>query len=229
MANIITTNILHNFLAATQSSYSTASVTPTANRVCLFLVGASGGTTPNVPTVTGASVTWTQVATVAINGFVRLTVFRTYNTSPGTGALTIDFGGQNQDRCDWILDDFQNTKVTGGNGADAIVQSATNSGASASSLAATLSAFANSANATYGGLVAQNATLRTITAGSGYTKTIEQDTSDFMALASQFRVDNDTTVDFTTSGTASHLGVIGIELANITPKASGGSFLLNFV
>lgn len=216
MANIATANITSGSSVVGATSFNTASVTPTANRLCLLMVTNAGSGSPAIPTVTGASATWTQIATIEINTFVRVTVFRTFNASPGTGALTIDFGGQSQDRCGWILDDFTNTKTTGTNGADAINQSATNSAATTTTVVATLGAFLGSLDATYGACVTQNGTLRTIAAGTGFTETVEVDTGDsLMALSSEFRNDNDTSVDFTASGSASHLGIVAIELVNI--------------
>ena len=229
MANIATTNITSGNSNTPATSFNTASVTPTANRICLLAVGASGGALPNTPTVTGASATWTKIADVGINGFVRLTIFATFNAAPGTGALTIDFGGQSQDRCAWVLDNFTNTRITGVNGANAIVQAITNSAASDTTVIATLATFSNTANATYGACLTQNATLRNIAAGTGFTETIETDTADFMALSTEFRNDNDTSVDFTASGSSSHLGVVGIELANLSTEVTPGTGAVNFL
>lgn len=223
MANIVATNVMSGHSTSTASSYNTASVSPTSGRVHFLAVASGGGSTRNTPTVTGASMTWTQVTTLEINGFVRLTVFRTYSTSPGSGALTIDFDGQNQDRCAWILDNFTETRVTGTNASNAVVQSNGTSGSSASTVSTTLSAFASVDNATYGACVTQNSGIRTITAGTGFTELDEEDTGDnIMALATMFRNDNDTSVDFTASASSTHLGVIGVELANLSTEFTGG-------
>lgn len=230
MANISTSNVTFGSSVVSASSYNTASVSPSANVVYLLAVSATAGTN-TIPTVTGAGMTWTQVDSQNINNIGTLTVFRAISASPSSGALTIDFGGHNQDRVGWILDSFANTRITGSNGANAIVQTAKNVASSGTSLTATLSAFANSANATYSAAMNQSAGLgRTNAAGTGFTETKEVDTSDsFMALSTNFRNDNDTSADFTASGSIAHLGIVAIELANVSTETSGTPFLLNFI
>ena len=134
-----------------QSSYATASVSPAANALMVLAVLNSHGTAATLPTVTGASMTWTQIATALdASGTFRITMFRAMSASPGSGALTIDFGGTTQTGGTWSLAQFTGAQTTGTNGADAVVQSASNTAASGSSLTVTLgSAFGSASNLAY--------------------------------------------------------------------------------
>ena len=86
------------------SSYETASISPSANRVVLVCVASndsSGG--PDTPTVSGADMTWTQVATEVYTASLRrVTIFRGVDSTPSSGALTISFGSTQND-CHWTV------------------------------------------------------------------------------------------------------------------------------
>lgn len=153
----------------------TSSVSPTANR--LVIVGVmswkSGGATAATPTVTGASMTWTQIVTVVATmgaSSYRTTLFRSLNAAPGSGQLTIDWGGQSQDNSSSSVDQFSGIDISGSNGANAIVQSATNSSnASATSITFSLAAFTSAANAAYG-FAGMDGGGSTFSAGAGFTQ-----------------------------------------------------------
>src|SRR5687767_13823040 len=105
-----------------QSSYATASITPTANRLILCFV-QSRASSAAVPTLTGCGLTWVQVSTGANSTTaLRLTLFRAMGAAPSTGALTIDFGGQVQANCSWSVVEFDGVDTSGTNGSGAIVQ-----------------------------------------------------------------------------------------------------------
>lgn len=148
---IVGSHLLSNGDASDLTSYTTGTVTPTANRLVFFLVTNGCASAPNVPTVTGASMTWTQVATGANASHDGLTLFRALSSSPGSGACTIDFGGQTQTSCDWSVVEFTGMVTSGTNGADAVVQGVANNGGTATSGTVTLSAFSSIQNATFGG------------------------------------------------------------------------------
>lgn len=130
------------------TSFTTASHTPTANALQLLWVESHNASNLNgPPTVTGNSLTWVQVATVAFTTAVRrLTLFRALGAAPGTGVSTIDFGADAQTSCVWTLVQFAGVDVSGTNGSGAIVQSGTDANASGTAVGVALAALENSKN-----------------------------------------------------------------------------------
>ena len=144
--------------ATDATSYATASVTPAANALILASFATRTGITadPNTPTLTGCGLTWEVVQSVVYDNTSssrrRLTTFRAMGSSPSTGALTFDCGGQTQTGAVWSIDQFTNVDTSGTNGSGAVVQSAQsaildNSGTPATSLTVTLGAFSSPNNA----------------------------------------------------------------------------------
>lgn len=100
---------------------------------------------PNIPTLSGGSLTYTQEATTAAGTTNRrLTRFvaQIVGASPGAYTLTADFAAQTQTLCFWHI-----TNITGGDTSDIFVDgnSLTNSGTGTSG-SVTLSAFASTDN-----------------------------------------------------------------------------------
>lgn len=223
---IAASHLLTNGSGANQTSYDTASISPTANR--LVLVAVANDTTDGVePTVTGNGMTWVKVATV-VSAVGRLTVFRSLSASPSAGALTIDFGAQLQSRCGWSVVEFSGMDTSGANGAGAIVQSATNTGTSATTLAVTLSAFGNAGNATYGAISVGSSPVASITAGTGFTEQGEIQVESVLTVESEFKDSNDTSVDWTSSETAARLAGIAIEI-KVAGAATATPRIVNFI
>lgn len=195
------------------SSVNTASVSPGANKlITVTVVNARNGQPATLPTISGASMTWTQVNTVTANtNSWRGTIFRGLSASPGSGALTISFGGTSQDAgILWYVNEFSGTKTTGTNGADAIVQSATNVATGTNSgITVTLSAFGNSNNAAYGYCATQGSSP---TVGSGFTL-ISTQTSVSVRSINEFKNSQDTTVDFSWGSVGTQGHAIAIEIA----------------
>ncbi len=226
MAVATPTNLTKSGSSTGASSYNTASVSPGANRLQLLTVASRTGITANSnqPTVTGCGLTWVAIATVVYDDTSssrkRVTLFRALGASPSSGALTIDFGGQSQTHCQWNLDESASGFDTSGtNGSGAIVQSVTNkdSAGTATTLTGTLAAFGSANNATYGACVNGGASS-SLTQGSGFTKIADDFTSANLDVMTEFRSDNDTTVDFSCAS-GDELGIIAIEI-----KASGTAF-----
>lgn len=205
-----------------RNAYTTGSFTPNPNRLQLIWVYSINGSTPNVPTVSGCSLTWTQVKTVTDNSALRvLTLFRAFGVLPTTGSLTIDFGGQTQSGCAWSWAELNGMTPTNG-GADAIIQSVTGltAAGTATSLTVTLSAFLNINNATIGGFGIPLNTAAIPAVGSGFTLIGQRNQSTpNLAIASEFNVANDTTVDMN-SGAASvpWVGIVA-EIEAYTPTS----------
>jgi hypothetical protein len=95
------TILTNNGSAVDAALFTTASISPTANSLLVACIGVTKSGTPENPTASGLSLTWS-----AIDGGTdtnqRIKVFATLaGASPGSGAVTFDFGGTNQDGCVW--------------------------------------------------------------------------------------------------------------------------------
>jgi hypothetical protein len=185
------------------SSYSTATIAPTAKALVLAWV-TSTGSSPAVPTVTGCSLTWVQVASFGGSG-QRLTLFRAMGAAPTSGSVSISFGAA-QTGCAWSIVQFSGVDTSGSDGAGAVVQSAANNATGITSLTVTLGAFADPNNATAGGFASNiNAAASagsgfSYISGAGYaTPTAHIDT--------EWRGDNDTTVDMSFPSSANAAGI----------------------
>lgn len=163
----ITPSLLTEGSAAAATSHATASVTPAANK--LILLAVTSGATPatTVPTATGCSLTWVQVATQQQGASnQRVTVLRALGAAPTTGAITIDFAGV-ANNCAWKVIEFDGANISGTNGSGAIVQSNSANGGS-SPLTVTLGAGVTAGNITFG-IGAANSSSVTLTAGTDFT------------------------------------------------------------
>lgn len=205
------------------ASYTSVSHSPTGNRLQLVAVGSALGSLPNIPTLTGNGATFAQVATVTNAGVVRLTYFRSLQASYTPGTVAIDFGGQTQSQCFYSFSEFDGIDLGGSNGSAAIIQSNTNITAGATSLTVTLGAFANPNNATVGGFYWDSGGVGTV--GSGFT--ILGQASGERSGGTEWRNDNDTTVDMSWAGSLAALG-IAIELGIATGLPVDTDFLMTF-
>lgn len=205
---------LTSFQSSTDAtSYTTASITPTSNYLILASVTSSKSGTPNTPTLSGNGLTWVQFDQVAYDtvGTQRTTTFfRAMGSSPSSGAVTADFGGNTQTACVIVIDQFSGVDTSGTNGSGAIVQSVTGTEYALDTLTINLAAFSSANNATYG--VASNGDSGNFTAGTGFTQVgATGSTTPLINTMSQFRNDNDTSVTFL--GTALWtMGGIAVEI-----------------
>lgn len=146
-------------------------------------------------------------------------------SSPSSGTVVVDHNSVTQLAQSIIIDEFSGVSKEGTNGSGAIVQSSIEELTAVTNASHTLSAFADSANATFGftGNLGEG-----IIAGSGFTELAEIG-ADFEVIQTQWRVDNDTTVTWTdVSAGNENWGVGGIELKNLslvvaTASAAGTS------
>lgn len=180
------------------TSYLTDSFSASPNRLVLAWVYSICATAPNTPTLSGSGLTWVEVDNVT-NGSVRkLTLFRAMSsTPPSGGGVTIDFGGQTQTGCAWTIVEYGNVDTTGSDGANAVVQAVTGSDpTNTTSLSITLASFASANNATAGGFGIPLNNSSFPAEGSGFTLTGRRaQGSPNLSIMSEFRSDNDTTVD----------------------------------
>ena len=207
----ITENPLTSGSSATNGTvFTSASVTPGGNRLVLLAVEgdtvAGGGFTL---TVTGNGLTWVLIAKSAVHSsFNETHVYRTMGASPSAGAITMT-SDVTLDTLAWSVAEFDVVDTSGTNGSGAVVQSATNASDSAASLTVTLAAFGSANNATYGAFGAGTSPV-TWTPGSGFTE-IHDVGQEWASISSEWRVDNDTSVDATASATTG-LGGVAIEI-----------------
>lgn len=218
MANITVSNLTSGSDTTDASSYSTASITPSANKLVLVAVVVRNDTADAVSTTTisGNSLTYVSVQTQTFGTRQRLTVFRAMGASPTTGAITIN-PGETVDHCTWTVDEFTNMDTSGTNGSGAIVQSVANSTTGATSLTVTLAAFGDTNNATYGAFT-HAVFNEDISVGSGFTQLADTFTTNVFGVFTEFKDTNDTSVDasWTTSDRAAG---VGIEIKNATQTA----------
>lgn len=189
------------------TTVNTASVSPAANSAVVVVVVAFNGANM---AASGLGLTWTT----KINGFQyatdhRIWVFVGYGSpSAGVIALTYDDGTF----LAWVVDNITGTVSSTPTNAN----TATGSGTSTTALA-TLGAFADAANGTWGYCVAQDAVA--LTAGTGFTE-IAQRTGLFdFEDSTNFRDSNDTTADVTLSGSAAW-GMVAMEIVEAAAAAA---------
>lgn len=210
------------------NSYATASITPGADKLVLAWVYSIAATTPNTPTASGNSLTWVEIDNqLDKDSLRRLTLFRAMGSSPSSGAVTFDFGGQTQTGCGWSIIEYTGMDTSGTNGSGAIVQSAKNLTAStATSLTVTLGAFSSTNNATAGGFGFPLNTAGLPTAGSGFTRTGQRNqATPNLSIGSEFRSDNDTTVDMASAAASVPWAGIAVEIKEAVATTTNSGFL----
>ncbi len=145
-AVIVTSGVNTNGAGNIGSSQATSSITPAAN-VVIYAAVYSAATSVATPTATGNSLTYVAVDNIAISTTRRLTVFRALGASPAAGAITFDFGGQNQNSAAWIVVACPGSDATGTNGSGATVQAVKQApGAAGVTLTNTLAALGSANN-----------------------------------------------------------------------------------
>lgn len=200
------------------SSYDTASITPSANKLIIVAVGSNDGEDPpQVPTISGNGLTYVQIDNQIYDTNRKVvTLFRSMGSSPTTGAITIDFSADTQAGCTWSVMEFGDVNTGGTNGSGAVVQSAKNSVSATTSITVTLAAFGNTANGAMAGFSIDNDVA--ITPDTGWTEVHEvlnTDGADSNALETQWRSDNDTTAVASWTGNLQAAG-IAIEIKDVT-------------
>lgn len=202
------------------TSQATASVTPAGNElievtlmVCFSAARASPG--PNV-TAAGNGITYTEVARrqahLDTGGYWYCEyLYRGMAASPSAGAITFT-SPVNVLSWAWSVSSKGGVDTTGTNGSGAVVQAVAGNADNATTLSINLAAFGSVNNATAGYFASgHDATTRyTFTPGTGFTE-IHDTGAEFVDVGTQWRVDNDTTVDTTVSA-ASNLAGIAIEI-----------------
>lgn len=212
------------------SSEATASFTPVANRLYIVTVGAhyasANDATPTAVHAGGLTLVQIDTEETASNN-QRLTVFRAMKPSGlSAGAITFTWSATQQ-AVAWSVDEVTGMDTSGTNGAGAIVQEVVGTGSSAAP-SITLAAFSGLTNATIGCFANNNngnSNPGTVTAGSGFALLINQRqiggvTGTNIGVGTEWRADNDTTVNCAVSTTDAYAG-LALEIA--AAGAGGGS------
>src|SRR5262245_43138742 len=181
--------------------YTTASIAPAPNALVTVavLMHNSSSAVP-APTLTGGGMaSWDLVATVAFNGATpldRVSIYRAMSASPGSGPITIT-ATATASNCQWIVSQWAGVETTGANGAGAIVQTGSNTGAAVTGLTVSLASFVDAADAAYGVFGIANATP-IASAGAGFTRIDEQPSGEATTgdLFAEWAT-NDNTIDAT--------------------------------
>jgi hypothetical protein len=152
----MTATLLDSIHSSTDATtYSFLSKTYTISR--LYLIGTmtsvTSGTAPQVNSVTGATLAFTEVGTAGGQCFStctrRLQLYRAMPTSTVTETVTISFSSGTSTAMNASIIEFTGMDTSGTNGAGAVVQSVQTDGGVATSVTVTLAAFGNSANRPY--------------------------------------------------------------------------------
>jgi hypothetical protein len=189
------------------TTVNTASVSPGANSAIIVAVVHFNGAPMSV---SGSGLTWTtKINAFAFEADHYISVFVAYG-SPAGGALTLTY--DDGTFLAWIVDNVTGTVSSTPTNAN----TATGSGTSTAPLA-TLGAFANASNGTWGYCLAKDGT--TIEPGTGFTEVLQRTTLFDWEDATIFRDSNDTTVD-ATLGVSIGWGMVALE---IVETAAGGT------
>jgi hypothetical protein len=136
------THLTSSFDNVDRTSYTTASISPTANRWLVVDTYGRQDTGPSTPTVSGLSLTWVAEHT-KIDAALDHVVQRAYaNTggSPGSGTITINYGATHVG-CAWIAYELSSDV----DASDPFVQTLSNESIG-TSISVTLAAFSSGNN-----------------------------------------------------------------------------------
>jgi hypothetical protein len=205
----VTATHLTTAQASASDSHNTASISPGANKLILVFIRV-GSDSVTIDSVTGNGITYAEVVFDAEPGGNSIACYRGMSSSPTTGAITIDFSGSAIGA--WSVVEFDNVDTTGVNGANAVVQNATNVDTSATSLTVTLGAFSSADNATAGMIYYAASALNTLSVGSGFTELGNVSQSGIGGIISEWKDTNDTTVDASQDGAATYMMGVAVEI-----------------
>lgn len=193
-----------------QGSYpiTTASVSPSANKLLLFVLVGYNST---LPTLSGCGVTWVNILQ-ELDGQnnAGVNIYRAMGT-PTTGSITTSGGSGGGE---WALSEFGNVDTSGTDGSGAVLQVLGNRGNDPTQPSQTLAALA-AGSATFGAIGnSGNLGSDVWTPGSGYTKIADQTDPAFLRwLQTEWRSDGQTTVDFSYGGTHTvHWAIAAVEI-----------------
>jgi hypothetical protein len=226
MPDIVPTQLTQGSSESDSSSYATASISPTADRLVLAFINTVrfDVDVSDVPTLSGAGMTWVLVTSQAYENAgtdrARVTIFRALDASPGSGALTFQYANTHL-RASWGIIEFSGVDTGGADGADAIVQVVQDEklpGASDADLPfLTLAPFEDFANATFG-VIGVGFPDVSVTVGEGFAETNNLAVGgNGTRIQSQFRPTNHAGVDWTLGALGTESGFFALEIRNAAP------------
>jgi len=203
------------------TSWTTASITPTANNLVLVSIETASGTPGKITSITGCGLTWVEVGNhqSATSTGEWLTVYRGMGASPTTGVLTLNSSATVTP--EWSVDQFANVNQSGTNGSGAIVQIVFNdANGTQTGITATLAALANANNAAFGFVEWGGGT--TVTKGGSFTLLAAQQGSQFGYKNSEYAI-NQTAVNWTWGSGSNWSQAVAIEIAAVPSGKTSGT------
>lgn len=209
------TNLVQGNDGVDDADSAVASATYTSGRLYLLTIcsraDAVQPTISSITAPTSSGITWTIIGVgndFDASGSRRtMFLYRGVPSSTVSSGFTITWGGTQTAKA-WNVDEITGHDTSGTQGSGAIVQQVPGSGASVTSLSITLAAFGSASNATYGAF--GNAGEGALSAGSGFTRFGNQQVTGEAGVGTEFRSDNDTSVDM--SNSTMDIGGIAIEI-----------------
>lgn len=200
---------------ANLTTYTTASVSPSPNQLVLIaiLTHVNTGVDTFISTVTGAGMTWQQVAQIAADnaggGRGTINLWRAMEASPGSGTLSLTASGACIS-CGWSVRQFDGVDTSGTFGSGAIAESNTNRANTGATGSVTLADF-DSANALYG--TVNHTANEAIGNGAGFAELDDLGTADGSAFQTQWMQSaSQVAVDWTFTTTTVPWGAIAVEI-----------------
>jgi hypothetical protein len=218
---ITATNKLNPVANAAASTLVTGTLTPAAGKIYLASVNAyRAAGAGNVPTLTGAGLTWTAVDNQSA-GAGRLTVFMSSlaTGSETPGALTFDFASQNQDAFSGNVHEYGGMATSG-----TVVQhpKGTGSGTTASVVMASFADATNNLCVFISGVLSAAPAM---TVGSGFTQLGTAANAGLTTrIQAEYKTGEDLLADSTWTGSQTWVAV-GLEIAIAVAAGSALPFL----
>lgn len=223
------TSLTSGTSATNSTSYATASISPTANRLVIVDVYGQALTAANAAApsgISGAGLTFVKLVDRAntTNG-PSLSRWYAMSASPSSGALTITFANT-QANALWSVYELAGAETSGSNGANAVngnTASAENMTGTVASVTATLAAFASANNGALCATLSIKASpAATCTPDTGWSEIHDINMTEGafgFGLETQWRADNDTTAQGTWSANAAVM-TIASEIIAATPATA---------
>lgn len=205
---MIITSLTSGVNSGSSTTGTTASISPGANRLLIVSIFTGSGAGWASPTISGLSLTWTKREEQVDSDTQRAVTVYTAPTGASPGSGTITMTQSVSTTLLWCVDEVSGDIDT----ANPVVQTAKNKidNASASTIAVTLAAFANSLNATFGAI--RISTNNPLTVGSGFTQLAQPAATNPFYCMSQWKSTNDTTVDWSWSSNTVRVQACALEL-----------------
>lgn len=155
-----------NTSTTNSSPITTASITPTANRLVLAHVVVVG-TGSATPTLSGNGLTWVLITDTGSGVTRQLAVYRAMGASPSAGVVTISSASTTITGWLWSISEYDGIDTSGTNGSGAVVQSVQAKPTAVTSVSTAFGSGITAGNGTSAGVAINLA--ETFTAGSGWT------------------------------------------------------------